>query len=582
MKKMKVSDYIVDYLIRYGVRHVFGYPGGMVTHLIDSLGKRGDEIRSHLTYHEQGAAFAACGYAQAVHGLGVAFATSGPGATNLVTGICNAYYESVPVLFLTGQVNTFESKTGKDVRQSGFQETDIVAMVRGVTKFSAYVEKAEKIRSYLDQAVYAATHDRPGAVLLDIPMDIMRAEIEPEALEGFDPTPDAHNGQVLAGAEQIIRALSAAKRPVFVLGNGIKISCAEEYARELVARFHVPAVSSMIGIDILGRCPQYYGFLGAYGSRAANFIVAKADLVVAFGSRLDIRQVGKNREKFAPNAKIIRVDIDEGELAYAVHPDETDICADVGEILRALCKESPEGTFDEWEMICRFIRSRVEGLDERMPNIWMERFLRALPPDSLICVDVGQNQVWAAQAAVKAGDHRMLFSGSNGAMGFALPAAIGASIGLGKRVYVITGDGGMQMNLQELQTIAREHLPVKVAILNNDALGMIRHFQEMYFNKDCYMTIKNRGYSSPDFDQIAAAYGISHTTVSVEEQSPAFSEVCEPEVMTVIIDEDTYVFPKLEYGRDNQDQEPLLDRETYSLLMDDEAILKEAKKAGAL
>lgn len=575
---MNLSDYIVDYLIKQGVRHVFGYPGGMVTHLMDSLSIREGEIQAHLTHHEQGAAFAACGYAQAINALGVAFATSGPGATNLITGICNAYFESVPVLFITGQVNTFESAEGKAVRQCGFQETDIVSMVRSVTKFVAYVEDARKIRYYLDKAVFEACHGRKGAVLLDIPMNIMRAEVDPDALVPYKAEEAADAGDAAGGAEQILMELRRAERPVFLFGNGIKSSGVEMLARKLMTRFQVPVVTSMIAVDIPGACPQFFGFIGAYGNRAANFIVAKADLLVSFGSRLDIRQVGKQRENFAPHAKIIRIDIDKGELAYKVHEDEFAIRADVGEVLKILCGERLEKSYDAWLEICGFIRARTEGRDEREPNIRMNSFFDVLPRHSLLCVDVGQNQVWAAQAAVKAGNHRLLFSGSNGAMGYALPAAVGACIATGETTYVITGDGGLQMNIQELQTVVREQLPVKIMILNNNALGMIRHFQEMYFKKRYCMTVKGKGFSNPDFGKIARAYGIDYRLVDGERQKQWFQDCPGPEILELRLEGDTFVFPKLEYGRPNQDQEPLLDREEYRLLMDDKALLEEIRK----
>ena len=305
---MKASDYIVEYLISKGIRHVFGYPGGMVTHLMDSLSKYSNDINTHVTYHEQGAAFAACGYAQASNSVGVAYASSGPGATNLITGICNAYFDSTPVLFITGQVNTFESKDGFSIRQRGFQETDIVSMVKPVTKFAAKITDENDLRWYMDRAFAEATSGRKGPVLLDIPMNIFRAEINPKNLNSYnnDSNINVPNLSILQ------QELSKSNKPVLVIGNGVKIAGAEKELIKFLKKANIPVVTTMLAVDTIGN--SGYGFIGAYGSRTANFIISKSDLVISLGARLDVRQVGAKRENFAPNSKIIRVDIDAGEL----------------------------------------------------------------------------------------------------------------------------------------------------------------------------------------------------------------------------------------------------------------------------
>ena len=262
---MKASDYIVAYLAEKGITDVFGYPGGMVTHLMDSFGKYRETISAHLTYHEQGAAFAACGYAQASGKVGVAYATSGPGATNLITGICNAYFDSIPTLFITGQVNTFEQKGDYGVRQRGFQETDIVSMVSPVTKYAAKVESADKLKWYLDYGFYLAQSGRKGPVLLDIPMNIFRAEIDPCTMEGYSAEekkqfPENQWADILTGQ------LEKAKRPVLLLGNGIKSANAVGQIQRLVEKLKIPTVSTMIAVDILNESKLNYGFIGAYGS----------------------------------------------------------------------------------------------------------------------------------------------------------------------------------------------------------------------------------------------------------------------------------------------------------------------------
>lgn len=566
---MKVSDYIVDYLIQKGITDVFGYPGGMVTHLMDSLRKRQGEIASHLTYHEQGAAFAACGYAQANETVGVAYATSGPGATNLITGICNAYFDSIPTLFLTGQVNTFERKGQLGVRQRGFQETDIVSLVSGVTKYAAYVASPQDIRRQLDLAFHAALSGRKGPVLLDISMNVFRGDVDPETLPGVLPEPSVPS----LSPEQIqllARHLAGAKRPLLLLGNGIKSAGAVRQAQSLSRQLGIPTVCTMPAVDILNDSDLTYGFIGAYGSRTANFVAAKCDLLITLGARLDVRQVGAKRENFAPNATIIRVDIDSGELEYRVRENEIQIQADVAEVMdaiSAIVQRSPVSC-PQWIQVCNTIRDTLSGMDQLLPNRLMAKLSEYIPENAVITTDVGQNQVWAAQSFHTKAGQRIFSSCGHGAMGYSLPAAIGCSLPGRSPVFSLNGDGGFQMNLQELQTIAREQLPIKIIVFNNSALGMIRHFQELYFD-GCYsQTVPQGGYTVPNFGKIAGAYGLSYHRVASETdlREDLFSG-SGPCLIEVVIHEDTYVFPKLEFGKPNQDQEPQMDRALFDRLM---------------
>ncbi len=565
---MKVSDYIVEYLIGKGITDVFGYPGGMVTHLMDSFSKYSDRIAAHVTYHEQGAAFAACGYAQTSGKVGVAYATSGPGATNLLTGICNAFFDSIPTLFLTGQVNTFEQKGHYGVRQRGFQETDIVSMATSVTKYAVKIESAETLKWHLDYAFYMAQSGRKGPVLLDIPMNIFRAEIDPESMESFALPQEQ---QKLPECYEILaEKLAEAKRPVLLLGNGIKSSNATEKLQQLLREVRIPTVSTMIAVDAVAGSELNYGFIGAYGSRTANFIVAKSDLVITLGARLDVRQVGAKRENFAPDAAIVRVDVDAGELEYKVRDNEIQIRADVTQVLDVLGKafRNCGGDYSRWIGICNTLREKLSGMDDRLPNRLTRKLSRFVPENTVLTTDVGQNQVWIAQSFELKEGQRIFFSGGHGAMGYSLPAAIGCCLAQENPVYSINGDGGIQMNLQELQVIAREQLPVKIVIYNNNALGMIRHFQEMYFQDNYYQTVPAGGYTAPDFEKIAGAYGLDYFCAESEDDLQAYMfSGRKPCVIELKIRENTYVFPKLEFGKPNQDQEPLLDRQLFEELM---------------
>lgn len=560
---MKVSDYIVEYLISKEITDVFGYPGGMVTHLMDSFSKYKSKINAHVTYHEQGAAFAACGYAQASEKMGVAYATSGPGATNLITGICNAYFDSIPVLFITGQVNTFESKGNFQVRQRGFQETDIVSMVKPVTKYAVRVDDKEKLKWYLEYAFDIALNGRKGPVLLDIPMNILRADIEPDKMKGHKRGIDNKDNKY----PELLNAIDKSTRPVFIVGNGVKGSDSVAEVREFFSKINIPVVTTMPAIDIVG--DKSYGFIGAYGSRTANFIVAKSDLVITLGARLDVRQVGANREYFAPKSKLIRIDIDAGELEYHVHNNEEQICDDVKTVMKYLNENLPKRNFAPWIDVCDFIKEKLQNIDKKTPNQIVYEISKYLPEDAVVTTDVGQNQVWIAQSMKIKTGQRVFFSGGHGAMGYSLPASIGCAFATDNTVYSFNGDGGIQMNIQELQTIVREKLPIKIILFNNFALGMIRHFQEMYFHDNFFQTIPAGGYTVPDFKAVAEAYKIPYMSIqTLKDINEDIFSIKGPQFIEVKINEPTYVFPKLEFGKPNQDQEPLLDRSLYNYLND--------------
>lgn len=566
---MKTSDYIVEYLIDKGITDVFGYPGGMVTHLMDSFSKYTYRINAHVTYNEQGAAMAACGYAQVSGKLGVAYATSGPGATNMITGICNAYMDSIPTLFITGQVNSFEQKGELKVRQRGFQETDIVSMVSSATKFAVQVNDAKKIKYYLDKAFYIANSGRKGPVLLDIAMDVTRTDINPEELEGFKPDyEDKKNFDI----QSIMPLIAKAKRPVLLLGNGVaRDNITDASWKNTLNQLAIPVVTSMIAVDIQEGLKKCYGFIGAYGDRTANFVVAKSDLVIAVGARLDVRQVGAKRENFAPDSTLIRVDIDPNELEYRVHNDEIGIVADANEFLNALLKGWPESDYKAWISVCDEIRTHLYGADDRKSNDFVRAISKLIPENAVVTTDVGQNQVWVAQSFNLSKGQRILFSGGHGAMGYSLPASMGAVLANKQPVFSFTGDGGIQMNIQELQMIARERLPIKIILFNNNALGMIRHFQEMYFKDNYFQTTPDGGFTSPDFEKLATAYRIQYKSITEIDEVNGLKEILsnkQPALVEVKLMENTYVFPKLEYGKPNQDQEPLLDRNLYRQLME--------------
>lgn len=565
---MKVSDYIVDFLIKKEITDIFGYPGGMLTHFMDSLHKRENEIKTHINYHEQASSFSACGYAQVSRKPGVAFATSGPGATNLVTGIANAYFDNIPTIFITGQVNTNELKNGLSVRQKGFQETDIVSIVKSITKYATIVKNVEDIQFELEKAYHIALEGRPGPVLVDIPMNITRSEINTDKLSHY-----LNNHQHFENTidlKLLNELISKSKSPVIIAGNGIKTSNQVELFRNFINKMGIPVVTSMISFDLLEKEHLLnFGFIGAYGHRCANFIIAKSDLVISIGSRLDVRQVGGKSELFAPNAQLIRVDIDASEFTNKIKSNEYQIHSDLAIFINAMLDiDFPSKKTKNWLDTCNKIKDTFKNRDKEIANKIIEELSNHIPSESIVFTDVGQNQVWIAQSFKNKVNQEIFFTGGHAAMGYSLPAAIGAYYASKKIVFSFNGDGGIQMNIQELQFLKREQIPVKIIILNNKSLGMISHFQEMYFDSNYIFTVENEGYSTPNFKKIAEAYDIKYTSLKELDDLKNIKFTSNlPELIEVELGMFTHVYPKLEFGKPNQDQEPLIDRDEYNLIM---------------
>lgn len=507
---------------------------------------------------------AACGWAEITGLPGVAYATSGPGATNLLTGIACAFFESLPCIFITGQVNTYEQRGDLPVRQRGFQETDIVSMAAPITKMAAMVTKTSELPEMLGKAFSVAMEGRRGPVLLDVPMDVFRGDIdEKNACKGtcfaqscFD------SGAIEPIANEILCEIQKAERPVILAGHGVSLSGMTALFRRFVDQTGIPVVTSMIAVDAIPSDSAHcFGMIGAYGLRWANHLINHSDCVLALGSRLDCRQTGVNRNLFAPEAKILRVDIDPAEMENHIHAAEKQYCAPLQQLVPALLRgaEKLNWDFRSWSDCCTRVRDKLAGLDLKEPgNSFLREFGELFPENAVITTDVGQNQVWAAQSLpVKAGQ-RVLFSGGHGAMGYSLPAAIGAAIAAKKPVIAIVGDGGLQMNLQELQFVVRENLPIKIVLLNNHALGMIHHFQEMYFNSNFVQTDGTKGFTVPDFIEIAKAYGIrSYRCLDEVDMAEILSDRM-PAFIEVTLPESTYVFPKLGVNKPIHMQEPPL------------------------
>ena len=573
---MKLSDYVIDFIAKEGVSEIFEFIGGAITHLLDSTVDR-DDINCVSVHHEQTGSFAAEAYARINGRLGVAMATSGPGALNMVTGVGSCWFDSVPCLFITGQVNTYEYKFERPIRQIGFQETDIVTVVKSLTKYAELVVEPESIRYHLEKAVFLAQSGRPGPVLLDLPMNVQRAQIEPANLVGFLGSPEhlalarpACSAQELA---RVAALLAEAKRPMILVGGGVRTARASEQFAALVAATGVPVVSTLMGLDALPHDnPAFFGMIGAYGNRYSNMALANCDLLLILGARLDSRQTGTRPETFGRAARKIHVDIDPVELNAKV-PVELAINADLKDFLAALNDSlagyAKPGLADWYRVIAGYrerypTRSSETEFPGIEPNGFMELLSERCGPGDLVCLDVGQNQMWAGQSFRLKERQRMLISGGMGAMGFALPAALGAAKAApGERAIVISGDGGIQVNIQDLDTIVNHRLPVKMFILNNGCLGMVRQFQDMYFGGRQQSTVV--GYGCPDLVKIARAYGVaSFSITSLEGAAEIIDQalaVDGPAFVDIKLEQMTCVNPKLVVNRPIEDMSPHLERE---------------------
>ncbi|MBW4531229.1 MAG: thiamine pyrophosphate-binding protein [Aphanothece saxicola GSE-SYN-MK-01-06B] len=559
---MKGSDLFATYLERRGITHVFELIGGTITYLLDSIQQR-TSISIISMHHEQGAGFAAEAHARLTGLPGIALATSGPGATNLLTAIGSCHFDSTPAIFVTGQIHREERKGDRPLRQLGFQETDIVAMARPITKAAFLVDDPAELPLRLEQAFALALSGRPGPVLLDISMAVQTAEIpwSPEAMS-LDPGPPAGHGaeDLEAFWTAALADLAAAERPLILAGGGIRTSGAADTFRSFAAALDLPVVHSLMGVDVLPfDDPLRVGLIGLYGNRWANIALCACDVLLVLGSRLDSRQTGSDTELFRGSRPLYHVDCDRHELNNRIKGCRT-LTLELDTFMNHVLRQRPP-THDHqpWKDFIDAERTRwpdtaevgvVEGIN---PNGLMHRLSEASGAAAAFVADVGQHQMWAAQSLQLHGSQRFLTSGGMGAMGFALPAAIGACLAAGQQpVVVIAGDGGFQINIQELQTIRRNQLPIKMLVINNHCHGMVRQIQDVAFGARYQSTLW--GYDAPAFTAVAAAYGIPSALVAEEADLDEalrlmWAEPGAPFLLEVVIDTMLNAYPKAMAGR---------------------------------
>ncbi|WRO20271.1 biosynthetic-type acetolactate synthase large subunit [Metallumcola ferriviriculae] len=548
VRTLNGAQIVVESLKAEGVEVIFGYPGGAVLSLYDALYGE-EEIKHILTRHEQGAVHAADGYARATGKCGVVFATSGPGATNLVTGIANAYMDSVPLVAITGQVAS--GLIGKD----SFQEADITGITQPITKYSYLVKDVKDLARIMREAFHIATTGRPGPVVVDLPKDIAAAETEfiypPEVnLPGYKYI---YNG-ITANLTQAVKAVNQAERPVIYAGGGIIAAGAHEELIAFAEKINAPVTTTLMGKGAFPDVhPLALGMPGMHGTAYANYAITDSDLVIGLGVRFDDRVTGR-LDMFAPNATIIHVDIDPAEISKNIRAD-IPLVGNVREVLADLLKEVEPRQHQAWlDKVEQWRRNHPLNYDQDneviKPQYVVEQICDITRGEAFIATEVGQNQMWAAQFYQCKYPRRFISSGGLGTMGFGLPAAIGVQLAHPDSVvFNIAGDGSIQMNSQEFATAVQYGLPIKVAILNNHYLGMVRQWQELFYDRRYSYTHMEGG---PDFVKLAEAYGAQGMRVErPEDVRPALERAMAAPgtfVIEFIVDEEENVFPMVPAG----------------------------------
>jgi len=551
--EITVADYFAQFLADKGVPAVYELSGGMIAFLTDSIYCLG-KTRIVNTRHEQAAGFAAEA-ASRVSGIpNVAMGTSGPGATNLITAIGSAYFDSTPTIFITGQVHTLEIRSNPLQRQNGFQELDVISATKAITKYSYQVLEPQDFPDILNEAWSIAISGRPGPVLIDIPIDVQQKPFKTPAANSKQQEETSTYNK--ANYDPLRKALKIAKSPLILAGGGIRSSGTIKEFVEFIEKTQIPVVHTLMGKDVLPTShPLNLGFIGSYGNRWANRALSRSDLLIVLGSRLDVRQTGSDLADFTKNKFIVRVDVDTAELNGRVSANlnfplelkyffmdmEKEVIPVFDSTHSIISTESERSRFTS--------ESEQEISLELSPDVCIKWISRMSSGVAGFCVDVGQHQMWAAQSIEIMAGQRFLTSGGMGAMGFSVPAAVGAATATSDRWFTITGDGCMQLSSSELQTIAHYKLPITIFILNNHQHGMVAQFQEE--NMDSRYVSTRIGYSSPDFCAIGKAYGITSLKVQKLSDFPSVEKMIlsmpnEPLIVEIIIDNQAKALPKID------------------------------------
>lgn len=577
--KVKLSDYVVEFLAKKGVRHVFIVAGGASIHILHSLDSNTD-IMPVCTHHEQAGAMAADAYARVTGNVGCAVATSGPGATNMITGIAGAWFDSIPVIYITGQVTSFRLKGDSGVRQFGFQETDIIPMVAPITKYCVQIHDPSEIRYELEKAFQIATTGRPGPILIDIPDDFQRSLIETNELDGYSAVRSPPLEPSKEQIEKLFSLLENAKRPTLIFGHGVRIAHAEDKAVSLIERLGIPVLTSWGAKDLLpADHPLNAGVFGTHGTRAGNFTVQNSDLVITIGARLSTRETGSPLSSWAREAKTVVVDIDPAELKKFTsfnRPVDLPIQADAGATIDALLSTENRtlpnqgewlDVIKDWQIrypICSDADRRSEDVN---PYALMEAFSETTPQDAYIFADTGCAVTWLMQGFRVRSSQRIFHDFNNTAMGWALPAALAGALATNKPIICLVGDGSFMMNLQELATIVRHDLPVKIILIDNDGYAMIRQTELQWLGGVNVGSSTDSGLGFPDFSTLARSFGIPSQSIFKNKDArrvlrKAFSQ-SGPAFVHIKIGSNGNVVPLVAFGYPIEDSEPHLPRKEF-------------------
>ncbi len=585
---MKLADYVAEYLVSQGIKHVFVVSGGAAIHMIDSVA-RNPKIDYICSQHEQHSGAEADGYSRISNNLGAVIVTSGPGGTNLATSIANAYYDSIPIIFLCGQVSTFRLKKNPGLRQKGFQETDIVGMFKPITKYASQLLDSSDIGYELEKATYFAREGRPGPVVLDIPDDLSRSEIDPKKIKHFHPpkTKKIIKSNLITQIKDLDRLIQASSRPVLIVGAGVGIADSRREAIRFAEFYHLPCAHTFGGADIMPSSHKLnIGTIGVCGPRSGNFALQTSDLIIAIGTRLSPMVTGGKPNLFAPHAKKVMIDIDPEEfikftkqefiLDLAIRTDAKNFFA-VWE--KQFNKKIKNKLFDKWlnkikiwedkYPICP--ASYFASKKQIQPHVFIKELAKLAKQGDVIVGDTGANLCWLLQAWETKKDQRIISAWSHTPMGYALPASIGAAFTTHKNILCLIGDGGLMMCLQELATVIRYHIPIKIFIFNNHGHSIQKQTLETWLKGRFSAVDVPSGLSFPDFQKVAKAFGISTLTLDrhqdLSKKLLRILSMRGPVLVNVEIDPDARIVPMLKFGAGLENMDPKLPEEELSSLM---------------
>ena len=587
-KKIKVSDLIAKIIKLNGIKKVFAITGGASIHLIHSIAET-EGIDYIPMHHEQACGMAADGYSRVSQNIGVALATSGPGATNLITAICCSWFDSVPVLYITGQVTRFRMKGNLGVRQIGFQETDIISMVESVTKYSTQIRDKKEIEYKFKKAIKIAMSGRPGPVLIDIPDDIQREYIQfnnkfaPQLniIKKTKYVKDEDSNKI----KKLINLISSSERPVFVIGAGVRISKSEEIIKKIQKIFNIPIAPSWAAQDMWDSSKKYLaGSFGTHGTRAGNFIVQNSDLLIAIGARLSTRETGSPLSSFARSAKFIVVDVDKHEVEkFNKFGKKVDIAFKIDvknfcEILISNVKKNfKKNTYNKWYKYINTLKIKYPVIPKKPlfikntinPYIFFNNLNKFIAKNEYVFVDTGSTIAWIMQAFKFNSKTRVIHDFNNTAMGYALPASIGGVLaGLNKNVTCVVGEGSFMMNIQELATIQKYKLPINIILINNNGYSMVKQTQDQWLESKYYATSTSGGLSFPNFRNIALSFGLNYSIINNESLTDKIMKKAyenrKPRIIEVIVDSNQRVSPQSRFGYPIEDSDPMLSRKEFN------------------